>query len=184
MNESTIISLHIDEYDDIFSSFDSRDYSKRTLSDDFLTECKKASIDKEEGIELYIALNNSKLRNLHSEEIIKKRLKAHFSKHYRSLRKEHSKIINQGILFIIIGLIISVTSTITYYFFTSEDIIIKISIDVFQNFGIFFLWFLLWTGMNKILFETGEIKKDIDFYRKMSNSEIFFESAKILKLKI
>ena len=34
------ISLILDSYDDIFSDFDQRDFSERSLSDDFLIECR------------------------------------------------------------------------------------------------------------------------------------------------
>ena len=36
------ISLILESYTDIFSDFDPRPYDQRTLSDDFLLECKKA----------------------------------------------------------------------------------------------------------------------------------------------
>ena len=45
MHESKM-SLILDTYLDIFSSFDPRPYEERSLSDDFLDECKKMVIDK------------------------------------------------------------------------------------------------------------------------------------------
>src|SRR3989338_5447495 len=75
------ISLWLDTYDDIFSDFDPRHYSERALSDDFLIEAKKASLDKEGGhIELQF-LVPQKIRNVKHESIIKQRLRAHFQRH-------------------------------------------------------------------------------------------------------
>lgn len=39
--EMSEISIWLDNYDDIFSDFDPRPYSQRSLSDDFLAEAKK-----------------------------------------------------------------------------------------------------------------------------------------------
>src|SRR3989339_701864 len=40
------VSMWLDGYDDIFSDFDPRPYSQRSLSDDFLSEAKKVSSGK------------------------------------------------------------------------------------------------------------------------------------------
>ena len=44
------ISLILDSYNDMFSDFDPRSFSERALSDDFLSECKRAARDKDIGI--------------------------------------------------------------------------------------------------------------------------------------
>jgi len=54
------ISLILDSYDDIFSDFDPGDYSERALSDDFLSECKKAAVNKEERLELRFLVPKTK----------------------------------------------------------------------------------------------------------------------------
>ena len=66
------ISLIINNYNDIFSSFDPRSYLEKALSDDFLQECKRAARDKEEGIELRI-LVPKKARDVKEEWKIKKK---------------------------------------------------------------------------------------------------------------
>jgi len=48
-NKRNDITLLLDSYNDIFSSFDPRPYSEKSLSDDLIIECKKAAIDKEES---------------------------------------------------------------------------------------------------------------------------------------
>src|SRR3989344_8520573 len=81
------ISLILDSYDDIFSDFDPRDYSEKSLSDDFLVECKKAAIDKNDKLELRFLVPKQK-RNLIEEVLIKKRLKEHFQKHFKEKKEE------------------------------------------------------------------------------------------------
>ena len=68
------ISLILDSYEDIFSSFDARPYSEKALSVDFLAECKNAVRDKGEfEIEMRLLMPKDK-RNLKQETIIKKRI--------------------------------------------------------------------------------------------------------------
>ena len=65
------ISLILDSYEDIFSSFDPREYSERALSDDFLIECNHAAMDKGEGIELILSMPKNK-RNFNEGGFSKK----------------------------------------------------------------------------------------------------------------
>src|SRR3989338_1417499 len=75
------ISLWLDNYDDIFSDFDPRPYSLRSLSDDFLFEAKKASRDKDANrLELRFLISQEH-RDSKVEATVKKRLRDHFSKH-------------------------------------------------------------------------------------------------------
>ncbi len=72
------MSLILDTYIDIFSSFDPRPYEERSLSDDFLDECKKMVLDKWiDLIELRLMIPESS-REIHNEELIKKRLHSYF----------------------------------------------------------------------------------------------------------
>lgn len=55
------ISLMINDYQDIFSSFDPRPYAERALSVDFLDEAKRASAEKEFGnIQLRLIISKKK----------------------------------------------------------------------------------------------------------------------------
>ena len=68
--ELSEISVALDSYDDIFSDFDPRDYSKRGLSEDFINEVKKASRAKPTGgLELKILIPEN-LRNKSHEHVI------------------------------------------------------------------------------------------------------------------
>ena len=76
------ISLRLEHYDDIFSDFDMRPYSKRALSVDFVDEIRRASLDKDHsGIELSISVPEN-TRSESEESTIKERLAGHFEKHY------------------------------------------------------------------------------------------------------
>jgi hypothetical protein len=160
------ISLVLDSYNDIFSDFDPRPYSERSLSDDFLSECKKAARDKETGIELRLMVPNKKRK--YEEEIkIKKRLKGHFQRHFHEKRREIKKIRRIGVLWFLLGFLVMVSATFIYgypgYFFHFLFIMIEPA-------G----WFFFWEGLEKIFIDVREKKPDYEFYKKMAAADIKF----------
>ncbi|OHA91552.1 MAG: hypothetical protein A2758_00330 [Candidatus Zambryskibacteria bacterium RIFCSPHIGHO2_01_FULL_49_18] len=168
------ISLKLEHYDDIFSDFDMRPYSKRALSVDFVDEIRRASLDKDHsGIELSISVPEN-TRSESEESTIKERLAGHFEKHYGLELKKKRKTKNRGILMIFLGVISMVLAT----FILSGDP----SDDLLQSFLVVFLepasWFLLWEGADQILFTAREIDPELNFYRKMftSHQNIHFKS--------
>lgn len=165
------ISLWIDNYDDIFSDFDPRPYSERAVSDDFLQEMRRATRNTIEGgveLKFLIPAHN---RNLAYEQLIKRRLKEHFRKHYQELAKEHKSIRRLGIFFTLLGIAMIVAAS---YIPTLE-------IDSFWfNFLHILLepggWFVGWTGLDQLFYTLKEHKPGYNFYRKMSECEIHFIS--------
>jgi len=161
------IALILDSYEDIFSDFDPRPFSQKALSDDFLSECRRASRDKQEmGLELRLFVPKNK--RVASEEImIKKRLKNHFQKHYLEKIEELNSVKKHGLLWLILGALALLLST---------------SIEKYQNFLIDFLfivsqpagWFLMWSGLEEIFISSKTKKPEIDFYKKMASAKIIF----------
>src|SRR3989338_3364035 len=96
------ISLILDSYQDLFSDFDPRPYNVKALSDDFLLECKRASVDKEEKLELRFLVPKNK-RNVHDESEIRKRLKSHFQKHFKEKEREIKEIQRNGLIWFFLG---------------------------------------------------------------------------------
>ena len=95
IEQSSEISLWLENYDELFSGFDPRPYSHRALSSDFLSETKKASIDKDEKIDLELLIPSNK-RNKTKEEIIRKRLRDHFNRHLNLLKTEINHMVWKG----------------------------------------------------------------------------------------
>jgi hypothetical protein len=107
------IGLVLDSYEDIFSDFDPRPYSVKQLSDDFLSECKKASVDKNKELELRFLIPKNK-RNSNHEYEIRKRLRNHFQKHFKEKEKEIRQIKRNGLIWFILGAIVMVAATYLY----------------------------------------------------------------------
>ncbi len=165
------IPLWLDEYNDIFSDFDPRHYSERALSEDFLTELKRASGDKIEKFELLLLVPASK-RIHYDEIIIRKRLMEHFNKHYNQLHKETYGIINKGLTITLIGILLMLTTTYLMFTYGERTLLMSFAIVLLEPAG----WFLFWEGLNQVIFESKKISPDTKFYEKMSKCKISFMS--------
>lgn len=166
------ISLQIEDYNYIFSDFDPRSYNQKALSDDFLSEIKRASVDKDRnGIELKF-LVNKKNRDINTENIIKKRLKAHFKRHAELTKKEKNKIILQGLLFSMVGVVFMFATTLLIFKYDHGSLMITFFIVMLEPAG----WFSFWEGLNTMFFESKRVNPELTFYKKMSKSDILFES--------
>src|SRR3989344_2146248 len=162
------ISLILDSYDDIFSDFDPRPYNVKALSDDFLSECKRASADKNKELELRFLVPRHK-RKTNDEYEIRKRLRNHFQKHFKEKESEIKEIKRNGLTWFFIGAIVMIGATFLYKY---ED---------FNFFFTFLLvmsepagWFFFWEGLDKVFIEAKKKKPDYEFYRKMNKARIYF----------
>ncbi|MEK6890402.1 MAG: hypothetical protein AABX35_04400 [Nanoarchaeota archaeon] len=163
------ISLRLNNYGDIFSSFDPRIYSERALSGDFLEEAKMASRDKVSGGLILQLMVPSKGRNESDENLIKRRLREHFRKHYLMLVRDMKLTKERGILMTFAGVL----------FIAIATYISTLNFDTFlSHFAIVLLepagWFTAWTGLDEIYYTVRQKKPDLDFYEKMSNAEMLF----------
>lgn len=165
------IDLWLDDYDDLFSDFDPRQFSRRALSDDFLLEAKKASADKNSGKIKMSFMVPAKLRNKHDEVHIARRLRQHFDKHYGLAAKEMNSVRNKGFSFIFLGLVFMIFATILHTYF-QVNFFISLLIIIFEPGG----WFCFWEGLSLVVFETKTLEPDKEFYRKMSRARIEFSS--------
>ncbi len=164
------INFSLDSYEDLFSDFDPRPYSKKALSDDFLSEAKRAVRDKiPERIDLKLFVSKKK-RNFSDEFIIKRRLREHFKKHYELLKDERNKIIKKGIMFISIGIILMLVATSVLFYQQGKSFFISLIIVVLEPSG----WFLFWEGLNLVVFNSKEQNPHFEFYKKMVNCRISF----------
>jgi len=171
------ISLILEGYDDIFSDFDPRSYSERALSDDFLSECRKAARDKNER-EIELRLMVPKEKRDHEEELkIKHRLKNHFHKHFQEWEGEVRKVKRQGWQWFGLGAICMLIGAYLYthassgvFGLTEENFLYHLLIVMFEPAG----WFLVWEGMEQILMGAKENERELQFYKKMASIHVEF----------
>jgi hypothetical protein len=163
------ISLWLDGYDDIFSDFDPRQYSERSLSDDFLREAQKAAREKVSGvIDLKFLIPAAK-RDVKLEDVIKKRLHEHFKKHHQSLEGEVRRLRVRGIMWAFLGMFLMMVSTFIRMK-SPMDFGYQFLVVVFEPGG----WFVTWFGLDQIFYAAGGKKAELEFYGKMSKCVIHF----------
>ena len=169
--EMSEISILVNDYNYIFSDFDPRPYSHRSISDDFIIAAKKASIGKEgETLELKFLVPKSN-RNEESESMIRKRLHEHFKKHHAMLDKEVSDIKRKGVTMAAVGFALMLIAAFLY---TIEDshILFRLIVVIVEPAG----WFITWFGLDELFYSANRKKDDHDFYSKMVKCRISFYS--------
>ena len=163
------ISLIIDTYNDIFSDFDPRPFNERALSDDFLLECRRATLDKaEHGLEIILSVPKI-IRNSVDESKIKQRMREHFHNHYLKKEKEMKSTKKEGSCWVLFGA--ALLAGILYGLVNTENSILNAFFTILEVPS----WFLMWEGMNKILIESRKNEPEFRFYHKMANSQIIFK---------
>lgn len=170
--QTSELALWLDDYDDLFSDFDPRPYSQRALSDDFLLEMIKAVKNRGNNTFELKFLLSEKLRNRTKEQVIIKRLREHFTRHYHILIKNQKTIIRKGILLVLVGVLVMLTGGFIRTFFLDTHVMFNFIIILVEPAG----WFLFWEGLNKTIYDNNKIKPNLDFYHKMSKSKIKFIS--------
>ena len=96
----------LDDYDDIFSDFDPRTYSKRQLSEDFLAELKRRYKETPTGgFEVSIYLPKG-LRDAKIESAAKKKIREYFANEIKRLEEKGSQRKKTGILYFVAGMIV------------------------------------------------------------------------------
>lgn len=170
--QTSELALWLDDYDDLFSDFDPRPYSQRALSDDFLLEMIKAVKNRgKDTFELKFLLSE-KLRNHSKEQIIIKRLREHFTRHYHRLLKDKKAVISRGMLFVFVGVLVMLSGGYIRTFLLDAHMMFNFIIILVEPAG----WFLFWEGLNRTIYDAGKIKPNLEFYHKMSKSKIKFIS--------
>ena len=162
------ISILLKSYNDIFSNFDPRPFGQRALSDDFLSEIKRASLDKQGALETNFLIPKNE-RNSEHEVVIKKRLRDHFKRHSVILEKEISSIRRRGIFMASLGVFFIMIAGYLLSL-SSHKLFVQFMIVVLEPAG----WFTAWTGLDEIYYTTRQKKPDLEFYHKMTQSEIVF----------
>lgn len=165
------IMVWLDTYDDIFSDFDSRAYDHRALSDDFIAEIRKISLEDEGGISEFHLLMPAAARNKESEAIITKRLKHYFKKTHQRIRalvfsqqKKATLFILTGTFFLFLGGYIS--------FLRPTHLLLHLLMIACEPTS----WFLVWMGYDLFTNDVRRKKRDLRFYRKTTDSDFVFLS--------
>jgi len=169
--EMSEISILTKGYDDIFSDFDPRNFSQRSLSEDFLFEAKRAAKDKNSGTIQLRFMVPHRMRNPEKEMVIKKRLHEHFRHHYELIMKEKRDMVRKGIVMTAIGILLLLAATFASPMQAKSFLMRLIFVTLEPT-----SWFIAWYGLDNIFSKARHGNPDYDFYRKMAKCEILFFS--------
>jgi len=167
------ISIWLDSYNDIFSDFDSRPLSERTVSDDFLTEVRKVCDEKSRNkIHLKLSVPENQ-RNTDDEKVIIKRLHLYFRNSHHLIKNKVKQKNIRGLYFIITGTLLMLCASYIS-FLKPEKFYIHTLLILFEPAG----WFFLWTGLEHLIYSSKSKKADLIYYNKMSEALIRFINLK------
>lgn len=165
------ITIWLDSYDDIFSDFDSRGYSDRVFSDDFLNELRKLSREDDGQIESFHFLLPANVRKEETEKIISRRLHGFFKKNYERAGLDVKQTRRKGILFSALGLVLLLLAGFIS-FHRPAQIGLHLLMVTCEPAG----WFLIWMGYDLFMNGVARKKTDLSFYTKILRSGIRFLS--------
>lgn len=167
------VNILLDSYADIFSDFDSSPYADKTLSDDFISQAKRISKNKTGKKIILKFFLPEKERQSDSEKIITDRLTYYFKRVREQLESEIKKTNLKGFLLLSIGIVLMITAS--YISFIKPQLYyVHLLLVLSEPAG----WFLLWAGLDNLVYNSKEAKRDLAFYLKMANSKIEFSTIK------
>lgn len=172
------VMIALDTYEDIFSDFDTRPFSERGLSDDFLKELAQRTLETPRGeLEVLMVLPSS-LRKEKDESTIKSRLRKHFSHEVKRIEERRDAKRRHGYTYFALG---GVLLLLEAYLIEQAESISKLLFAFSQAFVLPAGWFLAYTGLEKILQPYGEDAVDYEFYRKLHGAAYRFTSYEDLE---
>lgn len=165
----TEISILLNSYDDIFSDFDPSVYSERIISDDFLLQVIKFSKNKEGNKMSLNLLLPAKVRDEHYEKVITKRLHTCFRDMYNQLSKNKRISNRKGFILAFSGFLLVIIASYLS-FIKDQKYSIHLLLVLFEPAG----WFLLWAGLDHLVYQSKSVRNELQFYSKMIKCEIRF----------
>jgi hypothetical protein len=164
------VVIAIDTWDDVFSDFDPRPLSERTLSEDFIIELKQRYRETSKGDFIVTICAPEKLKDKKTERTVSNRLKRIFL-HRALLRKKNNiEIIIRGIIFVVCGISFLTFLTLAAYYKMFADLAIEILGIVVMPLG----WFGIWEGFSKIVDMSPSFVQEEQFYNKLAKAHYRF----------
>lgn len=166
------LSIWLDTYDDIYSDFDSRIYTKRRISEDFLEELHMALKYRNDHPSTLILLLPAVERNNTVENEIASSFKEQMRNRYYILLGKTRNTLLKGVLLLLSGLLL--IGIVTFFSLKTNinylSLLLRIALEPAS-------WFMLWTGLDLLIFDFRKIKKESSFYNEISSMAIHFKNS-------
>lgn len=169
VKEQAIIKMWLDSYDDLFSDFDPRPYSRRAVSDDFIGQAKKVARDHLGNIDSLLLLLPESVRKQEHETAISRRLHSFFIHSCELIKADMKRIQKRAFSFLLAGVFFMLLAGYISYL-EPPQFYVHIILVLFEPAG----WFLFWTGLDHLFSDSGKTKKELNFFKQMSAAGIKF----------
>lgn len=169
--DKSVLSIWLDSYNDIFSDFDSRPYTERALSDDFISEAKKIEKEKITGSITLKLLLPAHLRKKATETIILRSIHTRFRNLSFQLMREINRTRRRGGVLSVIGLAAMIAANYLINLH-EKTYLVNALLIVMEPAG----WYFVWTGLDQFFYGSREKKQELDFNIRMAHSKIIFLS--------
>jgi len=166
------ISLWLDSYDDIYSDFDSRNYLRRRISEDFLHELRTELKYKGSHASDMVLLLPQERREEAMEKIIADSLKDLFIGQLRFHQDKCRKKLNNGLLLLTCGVIAMLFNSWINYQLRESFALTGLKI-LLEPAG----WFLMWAAFDFLFYDFSELKRERNFYKELSGIHIHFKPS-------
>ncbi len=166
---SNDISIWVDHYDELFSDFDLRSYTKRNISDDFLREVRKLSHESDLQVQELRLILPASARDPDAEAVITKRLHNHFNRNLHYYQKKRKTERRKDLWLSLLGLSLMITAGYISSL-RSQNLFMHLTLVVFEPAG----WFLVWINIEHLISSSRKEKPELEFYYKLSKSRIVF----------
>lgn len=165
------IGVVIDTWDDVFSDFDPRPLSERTVSGDFIDELKKRYKETQAG-DFIITINAPvSLKNEESERMVTNRLRRHFRYKFLQKKKVITVIRIRGLIFVIVGICSLSFLTLATYFKFLNELALQIVSIILMPLG----WFGIWEGLSKLVDTSPVVINDSKVFEKLLKATYHFK---------
>jgi len=161
------LQIGLDDYDDVFSDFDTAPYATRLLSDDLIKEMRKHHSETKKGQFVVLFTLPKAQRSQKVESVIRKRLKEYFKAQLDRTEGEADSIRNNGFLRVGAGFALSLP---LFLFPGFEDLPILSLLPAL-------FWYLAWSGFERILDESRVLRRKKRFFENFMSAQYNFSDA-------
>jgi len=160
------IVIALETYDDLFSDFDIRNFSERTISKDFLDEMnlRMSKLDSIDQLRVVFVIPNAH-RAKSQEIIILNRIRKFFQYRYTRYCQKDKRIKVRSGVYVLIGLLLLVFANFIYNFVPV----------VFKDFLLIPSWYFIWSGLDQYLSTREGVTRKKRYYGILSNAELEFK---------
>jgi hypothetical protein len=171
MKDLSEVSIVIDTWDDVFSDFDPRPLSERTVSGDFIDELKKRYREQHDRDMIIKLFAPEELQDKESELMVTRRLQHHFDDLCRSAQNVRRQQILRGVLYVLVGSVSLSSLVLMTYYQVLSKLVIELLGVVLMPLG----WFGVWEGFSRVIDGAPSLQQDIAFYGHLAGATYRFE---------